>query len=251
MKLLKRLSIFITVLALSVGIVPVKCVKAAQTKIPDKARVYISNDSNYWASTSIRWESQDQDERVEHIKTNSKNVMAKLTYYALSKSGETNEQQVDIAVIKEGTYKVTFDIVKDSKVVSKHTVMVYAYPCPVGISLGNSKFNYVTGNKGKINVALKKGNTLKKIEYGVYQEEKEEKSIFSEMVYKTVKNHSTVSYSKKPYLYKFVYNDGAQDQLLNYQTRLYSEMDVRVTYKDKYTKQDETYLVRFYKVLDK
>ena len=241
-------------IALCMGVMPAQNAAAAATKIPEKVRVYVYSSSNWWGWETITWESKDLDERVDHIKTSSKDVIAKVTSQNISSRDQKNEQSMGIAVRKEGTYKVTFDIVKDDQAVSSHTVTVYAYPAPVTVKLGNTNGNngnILTGEKGKLQVSLKKGNTLQKIEYGTYKEKKNGKNISSEWVYQTVKNNSTVTYSKKPYLYKNVSNDGTTDRLSDYRTRLYSEMQIRVTYKDKYTKQIETYTPSYFKVLDK
>lgn len=60
-----------------------------------------------------------------------------------------NRQRLGIYVRKEGTYQVTFDIVKNNKVVSKHKIKVYAYPMPVTVKLGTIKDGLLVGDKGK------------------------------------------------------------------------------------------------------
>ena len=251
MKQIKKVSLCLWMMIICIGMMPAVCVKAAEDKIPDKVRIYFDESSDdVWASTSIMWEMDDVDERVAHIKTSSKDCYADINYFDAYVLDGTNRQRLGIYVRKEGTYQVTFDIVKNNKVVSKHKIKVYAYPMPVTVKLGTLKDGLLVGDKGKLDVKIKKGNTIKKIESGVCKPLDGYSNIFYRFSYQKVKNGSTITYGKNPQG-DICYNNkvGSKYALSSNLTYIYAPTRINVTYRDQYTKQDETCSVEYLKII--
>ena len=252
MKQIKKVSLCILMMIICIGMMPAVCVKAAEDKIPDKVRIYFDESSDdVWASTSIMWEMDDVDERVAHIKTSSKDCYADINYFDAYVLDGTNRQRLGIYVRKEGTYQVTFDIVKNNKVVSKHKIKVYAYPMPVSVKLGTLKAGLLVGDKGKLDVKIAKGNKIKKIEVSVYKEKKTENAILYRISNQTVKIGSTVTYGKysRGEIYYWQTQNSDKYTLSSNFTEIYAPTRINVTYKDQYTKQDETCSVEYLKII--
>lgn len=157
-----------------------------------------------------------------------------------------NSFTIGMLAFKSGKYTISYDIVKNKKVVLKKKIAVYAYPYPIkSVTVdGKDNSNYGTKTKAKIKVALTSGNTLKKLEVGTYQikTDKESGRKSSEMTYKTFKNGATVKLGTTNYYSKGQSGDRLKDDYFsgNLSSSLTTYTEIRITYKDKYTKQLET-----------
>lgn len=251
MKQIRKISLCILMVIMCMGMIPAICTKAAETKIPDKIRVFINDQEGGGGIASITWNSNDVLERVEHVKTDSKNLSAGINYFEADSEKKLNEQMLSIYAKKEGTYQISFDIVKNGKVVSKHKIKVYAYPMPVSVKLGTLKAGLLVGDKGKLDVKIAKGNKIKKIEVSVYKEKKTENAILYRISNQTVKNGSTVTYGKysRGEIYYWQTQNSDKYSLSSNFTEIYAPTRINVTYKDQYTKQDETCSVEYLKII--
>jgi hypothetical protein len=116
-----------------------------------------------------------------------------------------------------------------------------------------SEYNELTGKSAKVKVTLAAGNTLKKLEYGVYKIQEDNNSKRSEIVYKTFKNGAAVTFGTKPYYYSNEYSneyDNYSYKSKYFNTGMTCPTYIRITYYDKYTKQNETYQQYYYKLVE-
>ena len=236
-------------LALSMLLVmPMVTTAKAEVKddLPTKFRVYTS--STPWSRT-LSLSLADKDKSIDNVKSSSKDLQVALVGINKHYNSEqlyNNTYRIGMIPFKNGTYTVSYDIIKNKKVVDKKKITVYAYPSPKGTLKVDGKYDdyYGTKTKAKIEVTMEDGNVIKKLEVGTYKLKTDKNSgdKSSEMVYKTFKNGATVNLGKTGYYYEYKsgerfkdeYASGSMDSSLN------SDTMIRVTYIDKYTKQEET-----------
>lgn len=291
MKLMKKLTSVILTLTLftSLFLTNVQTSEAAvstsvsdlKKAVPAKVRImpakeytsggYSSNDTIYVPFASHK-------NCIANIKVSKNALKAKVTREYKHYSGLNYDSHYGIIGLyceKEGTYKVSFDVLKEKggkKLYSK-TVTVYVKsddPIKSFKYAGSTNtWDVQTKAKGKLSVKMAKGYKLKSIEVGKYvYKDKEIKnstneygseqseSQITEMVYTKVKNNSTItlgtipyydsSYSKSNYQY-------SDDSTYNYYskylwTRILAETSIKVTYTDKYTKKDVTVNYTLYRL---
>lgn len=232
--------------------VTTKAQAAVKDNLPEKVRIYTSTTP--W-SKSVYLTLEDTEKSIENVKSNSKNLKAELVgSYTNIQQGNVYSHSFTIGMIpfKDGTYTVTYDIVKNDKVVDTRKMEVYAYPSPIkDVTLdGKTDSYYENKAKGKIKVSLTSGNTIKKLEVGTYKmiTDKNSGQKRTDMTYKTFKNGDSVklgtigSYSE--YGYGNRIKDESYSGSLNSTLKSYTE--IKITYKDKYTKQEETISRAFY-----
>lgn len=261
MNILKKLSAVLLILALVMTFAVSTAFAEDGDVFPTKFRYYYKegNMNRQEASISLA----DVNHRIDNITTSSSKLTAKLTWEHIYEGPNTDEQvneyKIGFYAEKEGTYTVKYDVVDlDGNVISKHSMKVYAYKSPVtSVTLGGKTWEFLSGTSGKVSVKLNSKNPIQKIEYGVYKFNKKEDEYYthgnSELVYKTVKNNGTVKYGKQPYKYLYEYEntDYNGNKIFNYQmqTEFFVPTVIRVTYKDQYTKRNETVMYWFYKFI--
>lgn len=243
MKNLKKMlsALLALALLLTVFTVPTLEVNAATYgKVPSKVRIIPHTVTN----SPITFDLADEKDKITNIKTSSKSLKAKQTYnyvYNSKTSPENNQKyaEIDVYATKQGKYTLTFDILKgNGKKRSTHKITVYAYDdVPLKALKINNKsyldFDLLTGNSGKIKVTMNKGYKLKKLEYGVYNKDG------SKMTYKKIKNGSKITFGKYFYKYDYDFTSTNSSFYYNYWTRgLMAPTKIRITYIDKYTKQE-------------
>ena len=233
---------------------PVTTKAQAEVKdnLPKKVRVYTSDTP--W-SRSVYLTLADADKSIENVKSNSSNLKAELTNcYKSIQNGTVYSNSFSIGMIpfRDGKYTVSYDIVKNDKVVSTQKMEVYAYPSPLkSVTLdGEESSSYGTKTKAKIKVSLASGNTIKKLEVGTYKVKTDKNSgqKTSGITYKTFKNGASVKLGTSGYYYEYQWGDRVKDDSYNGQlnSSLNSYTEIKITYKDKYTKQEETMSRGFY-----
>lgn len=231
---------------------PVTTKAQAEVKdnLPEKVRYYTSGEGGAGILTL-----SDTKQTIENVKSSSSYLKAELLRRNTDiRDGVVyrNDLTIGLYPLKDGKYAVTYDIVKNNQVVSNLKMEVYAYPSPVkSVTLdGKTESFYGTKTKAKIKVSLDKGNTIKKLEIGTYQIKTDTITgrKQSELTYKTFKNGATVQLGTKSDYYEFVNNDRLKDDYFNGSLRssLNSRTYIRITYKDKYTGQEETITKTFY-----
>lgn len=234
MKYFKQILCIILFLTVVVTGLPVNAQAAEKTQ---KVRIY---GADSWNDQAIEVEFDEYGESIDNIKTDSSNLVAKQTMTQVSKnngSDDFNKAAIGLYAKKNGTYKVTYDIMNaKGKKKSSVTVAVYVYDYPLKSITYNGKNrnnNVTTLKSAKIKVALTSGNTVKKLEYGVYNSK-------GEMTYKSFKNGSKVTFGTKPYSYSDDYSSDDGSNIYKYSNEgMMAETAIRLTYSDKYTKQNE------------
>lgn len=252
MKSLKRIAAMLLTLVMMLTIVPADTVKAASDNFPTKFRV------NYYWGNEDRTEIQMPDHHtyIKNVKSMNANLIAGLVSYDYA-SFEKNPDTYILGFIakKEGTYDITYDVMKDSKKLKTVKAKVYAYSNPISVKLDgvNGSF-YGDKTTAKLNVTALNGNTIQKIEVGTYKKTEEKdnndwsqsEKVSSVLNYQTVKNNSKIKLGTTGYYFKNVTDYTEEDSYYEYfRSDLMSRTFVRVTYKDKYTKQNEQYEISF------
>lgn len=264
MNIIKKL--FTTFLALTfvigVLLVPSTQVKAYDD-VPTKVRMYAMTSGQ-----GISFDLPGYGYTIANLKSSNSKLKVKQSYYSTEEgySNNSNYATISLYTSKEGTYKVSFDILDgNGKKVSSKKVTVYARNdsplktlklgkntiTSTTINTSNMKTadnNLLIGKSGKIKVTLAKGYKLKKIEYGIYDKAKDE------IVYSTIKNNKKITYGKNAteYSSKSEYYDEDEG---TYTRRNYwrksptASTIIRVTYLDKYTKKESTLSYSFYKLV--
>lgn len=241
MKGLKRIVAMLLALVMMLMIVPADTVKAASDEFPTKFRVY----SGVGYETTKEIQVSDHHTYIKNVKSKDSNLIVGLTDYEFSSYG-SNQDTYTLAFLvkKQGTYDITYDVMKDSKKVKTVKAKVYAYPNPIGVTLDGEYISYY-GNKttGKLKVTAQKGNSIQKIEVGTYKTTRDTfkgERISSEIEYQTVKNNSKIKLGTTGYYYKDTTDNIQNDRFFeSFRSDLMSETRIRVTYKDNYTKQNE------------
>ncbi len=261
MKLTKRLFGLLLVVIMMISFLPATIEAASKDVIPTKVRMYYSMDTN-----AITISLADMTQTIGNIKTDSKNLFAMLTgsdYNAqegeyADQEGAENRYTIGLRSKKNGTYTVSFDILdKKNKKVETKKVKVYAYDNPMkSITFDGKemKYNEISGKSAKVKVTLTSGNTIKKLEYGVnVLNEDSENSTYSEVVYKEFSNGGKVTFGTQPYYYLYQYSDIQEDYSYkqnHFNTDMEAPTYIRITYYDKYTKQNEVYTEYFYQPIE-
>lgn len=251
----KKLLGIVLVLALAVTMIPTSIFAAGKDNIPTKVRM----NSNSWDDYAIEIQLADATQTIANIKSNSKNVIAKITNLNVSiEEGEDakvkNEITIGAYAKKDGTYTISFDILDaDGKKIDSKEVKVYAYKeSPVkSISIEGSQKNSSLLNKksGKVKVTLQKGNKLKKLEYGVYSAKDNSKN--TEVKYKQFKNGAKITYGSNTGYYENEYSSEYSNYYSYYMnTSMAAPTYIRITYVDKYTKQEETKTLYYYRIVE-
>lgn len=178
-------------------------------------------------------------DRITNLKTNSKNLSAKVTQIEDDSKSGSNKACIGLLAIKKGIYKVTFDIRdSDGKKISSHTVKVYVnkdYPIKKVTFDGKVMRRMITEKKsGKISVSMKKGYTLKEIHIRTFDGNGKQKVI-------RVKNNSEITLGIYPRYYK----EQEYENRYSLNTGILAPTEIIISYKDKFTKEVEkrTYLL--------
>lgn len=272
-------SLFLTNFQVSEAAVSAAALKKA---VPSKVRImpgseYTSGGAS--STTSIFVPFASHTNCISNIKVSKKGLTAKITREERHSVNYSDETYPSYGVIglyaeKEGTYKVSFDVLneKGGKKLYSKTVTVYVKSdAPVASFKYAGKTNIwgvQTKAKGKLSVKMAKGYKLKSIEVGkyVYQEAESKdtssgsnidiyKSQKTEMVYTKVKNNSTITLSTVPNYsstYQKQYYSYSDDYTYSYFYRylrdyILAETSVKITYIDKYTKQETTTYYTLYR----
>ncbi len=172
---------------------------------------------------------------VKNIKTGSKNLIAKNTHYYTSTSSDEYANpyaSIGLYAKKEGKYTVSYDICdKAGKKLSSGKVTVYVKndsPFKSVKFAGKELTSALTAKKsGKLSVSMNKGYKLKKITVTTYNKAGKE-------VVKTMKNNGTLKLGEYAQVNDNSYSDGSR----YFYTSLAARTHVKITYIDKYTKQE-------------
>lgn len=279
MKFIKKFTSIILSFALFVSLVvsmgqPAEAsasVSALKKIVPSKVRIMPYNEYAYGDSsstTAIFVPYASYDNCIANIKVSNKSLKAKQTKEM--KSDITEQAYPYYGLIglygsKEGTYKVSFDVLKKkggAKLYSK-TVTVYVKSDSPFASVkyaGKSAFSGIQPKaKGKFSVKMNKGYKLKSIRVGTYTRKTPEKTNYSdeyytstysnessELTYKTIKNNSVITLSSNTNYnatYSYSKSDYSYSIYRYLSDNIFATTLVEITYIDKYTKQPciETY----------
>jgi hypothetical protein len=271
MKNLKKIISTVMLAVMMIGVVPSVKAEAATTMygaVPSKVRIYVkeasypgfipiynSGNSLYSINTGINFDYAAYGDTIQNLKTNSKNLKAKQVqeYQFSNDINESYYTSISLYAYKKGKYTVTFDIYDEAgNKKSSHQVKVYAYDdLPVAsIKVGNKnmslegKTQLVSGNSGKVKVNLNKGYRLKKLEYGVLNKAN---GVIS---YTAFKNGKKITFNNEAYSDSHPTPLGItiKQKLVN--RNMFADTYLRITYLDKYTKQENTYTYTLFKSVD-
>lgn len=262
MKTIKKLcGLFLAFTMILSAVIPTIAHAAEKDDIPTKVRLFRG-----WEERAIQIELADTTQAIANIKTDNKNLFAMLTgsesvltqEEGVVNAAETkNSFTIGLYSKKDGTYTVSFDIIdKNKKKVEAKKIKVYAYGSPVKSITFDGKQpngNELSGNSAKVKVTLLSGNTIKKLQYGVYKIKEENNETNSDIAYTTFKNNGKVTFGTKAYTYSHdssYENDGYVRKQKYFYTSMNCPTYISITYYDQYTKQNETYEEYYYKLLE-
>ena len=251
-KVQKMLAGIVLLLCLTMG---VSISAHAATVIPSKVRGYPKSINRI--SLTL--------EKDQYIKiTSAKNLKAKVVYENWNTTTDayntSSNASISYYTAKTGTFKISFDIYRAStgkKLKSKTIVAYVKSDSPIKSFLVNGSTSYqshfISGKTAKIKVTMNKGYTLKKLEVGTYKAPvaKENRKESGEPVYKTFKNGGKITLGNNCYYYSSDSTSNYNNQTSKYHylnTDLFPETVVRVTYVDKYSKQNVSSLYYLYKI---
>lgn len=266
MKIIKKLFTAFLALTLVIGVLLVPSTQAkaySYGAVPKKVRMYAMTSNQ-----TFSFDLPGYGYTIANLKSNNSKLKVKQILYSTEEGYTENDNYATISLYtgKEGTYKVSFDILDaQGKKVSSKKITVYARnDSPLKtLKLGKNTITSTTvnvvnmktsdnyllkGNSGKVKVTLAKGYKLKKIEYGIYDKAKDQ------MVYTTVKNNKKITYGKISSEYSskneyFDEDEGTYTRRNYWRKTATASTAIRVTYLDKYTKQENTLSYSFYKLL--
>lgn len=193
--------------------------------------------------------------KIKNLKCKNKNLIVKQTGWNIRRPGSTSadkvENTVDLVLIakKEGTYTVTYDVYNGSKKVSSNKLLVYANSDSAVKSItyaGKDLWGtapHLVPASGTLKVILNKGYQLKSIEVGKNVLTKTEYYTDCDMKYKKFKNGSKLSLGKQNYEYLYESGELSEESTYyhkNYHCNMDVDVEIRITYVDKYTKTTET-----------
>ncbi|MBR1693602.1 MAG: hypothetical protein IJ711_12645 [Lachnospiraceae bacterium] len=231
----------------------------------DEESVSVKYCSNYYqggggyAYVSL----SNSGDRVGNVKSSSKNLLAKKTYerYSISTNknldytwDETKQEYVENETTtttttygsayisffakKAGSYKVTFDVIKeDGNVRCTKTIKVTTYGDSGNSPVKSIKYDgkdiytyypFTTKTSGKLAVKMSKNYKLVKIEIGKRNKK-------GEYVYKKAANNKKISLAKSA---KYTYDTDYSEWVYN---PLFPSTSIRITFQNKKTKETGTY----------
>lgn len=250
-------------------------VSALKKAVPSKVRIWPNTQYTYGgvsSNTTIFVPYASFDNCIANIKVSNKALKVRTTKeYKVEESMDTYPYYgiIGLYASKEGTYKVSFDVLKKkggAKLYSK-TVTVYA-KSDEAISYvkyaGKKNPSGVQRKaKGKLNVKLNKGYKLKSIRVGVYTRNKAKdedysneystswsKSQNSSLTYKTVKNNAMITLGTKTNYdesYSYTKSESYYDIYHSFSDTILAPTHVEITYIDKYSKQPCTATYTLYR----
>lgn len=187
--------------------------------------------------------------------------------YTLAYSLSRNDYVIKFSTpAKEGKYSISFDILRGADATpEKHTVTIYNYKSPIkswsvnGLQ-GSKRDKYASNYKhksGKVKVTLDKGYKLKKLEnitYTIVDTSTDSTHVTkeSQAVYTPFSNGANIRFNNVGSYYReflIPLNATENPDTANYYNEYYSydksedtrvPREIRITYTDKYTKEDET-----------
>lgn len=218
-------------------------------------------------------------ERAEYVKVASaKGMIYNISnvHWSTSKYSTSSSASMSVSGSKEGTFTIKLDIYDAStnKKKTSATVTVFAYgdgPCQLLVNGKKYDYKPIKSSTANVKVKMNKGYTLKKLEYGAYgkpttKTEKDGNYTYktrqNELIYKTFKNGAKIKlgiYKPVTYTRTTLYNDPTGDnsykeyeyrtvpQAVPTNSYKYAPTVIRVTYIDKYSKEEKTTSFTIYK----
>ncbi len=275
MKLFKQIICTVLTLCLCAGLLLVPSTPvsaAANPSAPKNVDVYYYEDYPQVNDYAISVQLGTTGKNIKNLKTNNKNLKAKVT--SLSLSSSQNSGYIGVYAKKTGTYKVSFDVynAKNKKVKSLSVKVRVLKPTASNsypfksITFDGKAYDYqnlYTKGSVKINVKMNKGYKLKSIEYRTYGKPK---TTYSTSNSKTISNAETAksvkgiknnmsfklnlghyaNYSASSYAFESTYYNSEYHYL---STAVLAPTTIVITYQTK-DKQTRTTYYTLYRVAD-
>lgn len=261
-------ALFLT-LFLSVGQVSQAASSASALKkaVPSKVRIMPYNEysiANSTSTTAIFVPLASYDNCISNIKVSNSALKAKQTHEYKSETSDSvypYYATIGLYAVKEGTYKVSFDVLTKkggAKLYSKKVTVYVKSDSPFSSVKYAGKscesYNIQTKSKGKLSIKMNKGYKLKSIEIGTYTRNTPVKSDNSRenyistktnqtstLTYKKVKNNSVITLgtsSNYSYTYSLTKSEDYRYIYYYLNDRILAQTTVKITYVDKYSKQN-------------
>lgn len=227
MKRTKRIVALFLMICMCLSMIPAADVKAAEQKDQYPTQVRITPGSIF---EQYFFTVTGDDVDIKNVKSGSKDLVARWTRY--ESTVDQNNAAISLYTKKEGVYSFSYDVYKNGKKQATKKVKVYAYALPLTVTAEGAKNGVILYAKsGKVKVTCaEKGTTIEKIELGTYKDNT------WDYEFKPMKNNTKVNYMKLEELKRYSKDDNGE-----YLDRhLFKSMVIRVTVKDKYTKQLQT-----------
>lgn len=227
MKRTKRIVALFLMICMCLSMIPAADVKAAEQKDQYPTQVRITPGSIF---EQYYFTITGEDIDIKNVKSGSKDLVARWTRY--ESTVDQNNAAISLYTKKEGVYSFSYDVYKNGKKQATKKVKVYAYALPLTVTAEGAKNGVILYAKsGKVKVTCaERGTTIEKIELGTYKDNT------WDYEFKPLKNNTKVNYMKLEELKRYSKDDNGE-----YLDRhLFKTMIIRVTVKDKYTKQLQT-----------
>lgn len=227
MKRTKRIVALFLMICMCLSMIPAADVKAAEQKDQYPTQVRITPGSIF---EQYYFTITGKDIDIKNVKSGSKDLVARWTRY--ESTVDQNNAAISLYTKKEGVYSFSYDVYKNGKKQATKKVKVYAYALPLTVTAEGAKNGVILYAKsGKVKVTCaERGTTIEKIELGTYKDNT------WDYEFKPLKNNTKVNYMKLEELKRYSKDDNGE-----YLDRhLFKTMIIRVTVKDKYTKQLQT-----------
>lgn len=215
---------------------------AAASTSPKQAHVWVKETGRF----TVKFDEGDY--KIANLKSSNKNLLLRTTYVSASarkrdydKDNPWGYAEVGIYAKKKGTYTVTFDVVDKQNTVRKsHSLKVYATTDSAIKKVtfaGSMEFYGIAPKaKGKFKVTMTKGYQLKSITMTTYNKA-------GKAITKKIKNGSNITLGS--YRSKNIYESSKERE--DWNADLLAATEIRITYKDKYTKDIDTAYYTLYR----
>ena len=249
MKTTKKMMCSFLAVCLTIGMLFIPGTEVSAANVTSSKAHIESTGCEYEA---IRVNYLNPGDSIKNIKTNNKNLVAKITSIETSSSADDSSNPgyayIGLRSKKAGTYKVTFDLYSPANQKLKSCkVTVYANDSTAikkASFAGKQDFDrtLTTKSSGKFSVSLNKGYTLKGITVGTYTAD-------GDYVTRSIKNNSRVSLGKYAFKSESGYTSSYSNNYSHFlNTRIMAETFITVSYIDKYSKKLETTEFSLYRV---
>lgn len=234
-KTIKSFICFMLAVSMFAASLMISDTKAFASSAAAKMSIWVKSQSSMYV------ELASGDYKIANLKSSKSNLIVRTTHVN-SGSDYSGSATISMYAKKKGTYTVTFDVVDQyNKKRQSHTVKVFAHnePAIKQATFNGSEVYGIVSSKpsGKFKVKMNKGYKLKSITMNTYDKNGKEIS-------KTIKNGRKVKLGK----YRHKYEGSKSKDYEWWSADLLARTSFRITYIDKYTKEEDTSYYSVYRI---